>query len=274
MRAFLVEHAMRIKYFCLHGFVAVDGVEFIIRRMRELASEARCFILDMHQAAGISESAARLLNQARLGFADEGIAVVFSRMHGRSALLDPLGKAARGGDRGLLSFEDNDLAVEWCENRLYGEHSSLPEAHAELADSALFSGMPVDLMDRVVALAHSQSFGQGDTILVSGQADDGRVFFIESGRVSILVPLSQGGHQRIASLGPGMNFGEMSLLDQASRSASVHADTDVVCRVLDTHELDALESEVPQLKIVLLENLARDLAEKLRRATQWISALA
>jgi glutaminase len=274
MRAFLGEHAGRIKYLCLHGFLAVDGVEFVIRRMLELAPESHSFILDMHQVAGISESAARLLNQARLGFAADGVVLAFSRLHGRPALIEPLSKAARGGDRGFLSFEDNDLAAEWCENRLFGEREQESAASASLADSPLFHGMPADLMDRVVALAHRQAFKQGESILVSGQADDGRVFFIESGRVSILVPLSQGGHQRIASLGPGMNFGEMSLLGQASRSASVHADSDVVCRVLDTHELDALESEAPQLKIVLLENLARDLAEKLRRATQWISALA
>lgn len=274
LRAFLGEHAGRIKYLCLHGFVAVDGVEYIIRRMRELATEASCFILDMHQAAGISESAARLLNQARLGFAEEDIAVVFSRIHGRPGLLDPLSKAARGGDRGLLSFEDNDLAVEWCENRLFGERQQASEGSAALADSPLFDGMPEALMPRVEALARVQEFAAGAAILVAGEADDGRVLFIESGRVSILVPLQQGGHQRIATLGPGMNFGEMSLLGQSHRSASVHADTQVRCRVLDTRELDAMEAELPQLKIVVLENLARDLAGKLRRATQWIAALA
>lgn len=274
MRAYLGEHARRIKYLCLHGFLAVDGVEYVIRRMRALAPESDAFILDMHQVAGLSESAGRLLNQARLGFADDGIAMVFSRIHGRRGLLDPLSKAVRAGDRGFLNFEDNDLAAEWCENRLYGEGAQAPEARAALADSPLFAGMPEALTRRVEALAHTQVFPPGAAILVSGEKDDGRVFFIESGRVSILVPLQQGGHQRIASLGPGMNFGEMSLLGQTKRSASVHADTEVECRVLDTRELDALEEQAPRLKIVLLENLARDMAAKLRRATQWIAALA
>jgi len=34
MRAYLQAHAGRIKYLCLHGFLAVDGVEYVIRRMR------------------------------------------------------------------------------------------------------------------------------------------------------------------------------------------------------------------------------------------------
>lgn len=274
MRAFLGEHARRIKYFSLHGFIAVDGVEYVIRRMRALAGETHSFILDMHQVAGIGESAARLLNQARLGLAEENIAVVFSRLHGRSALIDPLRRAAKVGDKGFLHFEDNDLAAEWCENRLWGDRAEAEASVSGIGASPLFAGMPADLMARVDALAKTQCFAKGTRILVTGEADDGRVFFIESGHTSILVPLPDGGHQRIASLGPGMNFGEMSLLGQATRSASVHADSDVACRVIDARELDTLAEQWPRLKIVLLENLARDIAGKLRRATQWISALA
>ena len=34
----LNEHARRIKYLCLHGMLAVDGIEYIIRRMREMVA--------------------------------------------------------------------------------------------------------------------------------------------------------------------------------------------------------------------------------------------
>jgi glutaminase len=274
LRAFLGDHAGRIKYLCLHGFLAVDGVEFVIRRMLELAPESHSFILDMHQVAGVSDSAARLLNQARLGFAAEGIALVFSRLHGRPALIEPLSKAARGSDRGFLSFEDNDLAAEWCENRLFGEREQASAVSAALADSPLFDGMPEALMVQVEALARVQDFAEGAAILVAGEADDGRVFFIESRRVSILVPLPSGGHQRISSMGPGMNFGEMVLLGQATRSATVIADSDVRCHILKVDDFNRLSEQAPQLKITLLENLTKDMADKLRRATQWISALA
>jgi glutaminase len=274
MRACLAEHACRIKYLCLHGFLAVDGIEFVIRKMREMAGDTNSFILDMHQVAGISDSAARLLNQARLSLAEEDVAVVFSRMHGRAAIIEPMSRAARGVDKGFLSFEDNDLAAEWCENRLCGMSDPDQETTSGLADTPLFAGMPDELMERVRAMAVSRRFDAGVSIVVAGEEDNGRVYFIESGRVSVLVPLPQGGHQRIVTLGPGMNFGEMSLLGQSARSASVHADTDVTCWVLSNSDLDALALEWPRLKIVLLENLARDMAAKLRRATQWIAALA
>lgn len=274
MRARLNEHAHRIKYLCLHGFLAVDAVEFVIRRMREMAPDSHSFILDMHQVAGISESAARLLNQARIGFGEEDIAVVCSRIHGRPAIMEPLSKSARSGDRGFLSFEDNDLAVEWCENRLLGAEPRTPAVVGSLADSSLFEGVPDTLTRQIEALTRLQVFAPGEQILMTGQAGDGRVFFIESGQVSILVPLRDGAHQRIASLGPGMEFGEMALLGQTTRSASVYADTEVRCRILDAADFDKLADQAPLLKIALLGNLAKDMANKLRGANQWIAALA
>jgi glutaminase len=274
MRARLKEHAHRIKYLCLHGFLAVDAVEFVIRRMQELAPDSHSFILDMHQVGGISESAARLLNQARLGFGEEDIAVVCSRIHGRPAIMEPLSKSARNGDRGFLSFEDNDLAVEWCENRLLGEQPQAPAVVWALAESSLFEGVPNELTRQVEALTRLQVFAACEQILLAGQEGDGRVFFIESGHVSILVPLRDGAHQRIASLGPGMEFGEMALLGQTTRSASVYADTEVRCHILDAADLDKLSEQAPLLKIALLGNLARDMANKLRGANQWIAALA
>lgn len=275
LRSWLNTQAQKIKYLCLHGFLAVDGVEYIIRRMREMAGESQSFILDMHQVAGLSESAARLLNQARLGFAEENIAVVFSRIHNRSAIVEPLSKSVRADDQGFLSFEDNDLAVEWCENCLLDQAGNVPASVAtSLSHSSLFKGVTDALLRQVEALARSEHFLAGEQILETGQAGDGRVFFVQSGQVSILVPLGGGAHQRIASLGAGTEFGEMALLGQTTRSASVYADTEVSCLILEAADLDRLSERAPELKIALLENLARDMANKLRGANQWIAALA
>jgi glutaminase len=274
IRAYLKEHAHRIKYLCLHGMLAVDGAEYVIRRMSEMAPDTHSFILDMHEVIGISESAARLLSQARLGFRDDGIAVVCSRIHEPTAIMGPLRKAARKGDRGFLVFEDNDLAVEWCENRLLGELPQSTLAQGSLAESVLFRGVPEPLLRQVEAATRFHVYAAGEQILCHGQQGDGRVFFIESGQVSILVPLSNGAHQRIATLGPGLEFGEMALLGQTTRSASVYANTEVRCRILEAGHFGGIANDAPSLKIAVLENLASDMANRLRGANQWIAALA
>jgi len=262
-----------IRYLCLHGFVGIDGAEYVIRRMQAMAPQSSAFILDLHHVTAISGTAARLLAEARLGFHDDGIAIVCSRAHGRRAILDPLGHAVRKDDRGFLLFEDNDLAAEWCENRLVLQAGQAPVSARTIADSVLFRDVPADLLRKVDGIAATRTFARGDEILHCGQAGDGRVFFIESGYVGIVVPLESGASQRIASLGPGMEFGEMALLGQTARSASVFAETDVRCRVVDTKDFDALARAAPELRIAVLENLARDVAGKLRGANEWIAAL-
>ncbi len=55
---------------------------YVIRKMQDLAAESHSFILDMHQVNGHFGSAPPgLLNQAGSDFSDDGIAVVFSRIH-------------------------------------------------------------------------------------------------------------------------------------------------------------------------------------------------
>jgi len=273
LRTLLTQHSHRIKYLCLHGFLAVDGMEFVIRKMQGLASDVSSFILDMHRVEGISLAAARLLDQARLGFASDGIAVVFSRIHGRAAITTPMRRAVETGDRGFLSFEDNDRAAEWCEKRILAEAEKVPGQTGRLVDAALFKGLPAHLLHEVEAACKKQLYVKDTQILASGQASDERIYFIESGETSILVPLANGSYQRIATLGPGMVFGEMVLLGQTTRSASVFADTDVSCWTFAASDLERISSREPQLKITLLENLGRDMAGKLRANMQWIAAL-
>ena len=270
----LTARSHRIKYICLHGYLEVDGIEYVIRRMQGLATDSRCFILDMHRADGISESAARLLNQARLSFAADGIAVVFSRINNRSAIAGPLRHPVSSDDRGFLSFEDNDLAVEWCENRLLEDCQRGENSAAPLASVGLFKGLPALLLQEIENVCVRRSYAPGAQILKNSEAADGRIFCIERGQVSVLVHLEAGGNQRIATLGPGMVFGEMILLGQKTRSASVFADSEVSCFILDQKDLERISDREPALKITVLENLARDMADKLRRSNQWISALA
>lgn len=274
IRGYLREHAHRIKYVCMHGVIAVDSAEYILRQMRNMLPEAQCFILDMHEVIGISDSAARILNQARQGFRDDGVAVVCSRIQDRKAVMGPLRKASHRDDRGFLFFEDNDLAVEWCENRLLRDLAQPAAPSGSLADSVLFRQLPEAWLRKIEAVTRSQVYAQGEQILHHGQDGDGRVFFIASGQVSILVPLRNGAHQRIATLGPGMEFGEMALLGQTTRSASVYADTEVRCSILEAGDFSRVADQLPSLKITVLENLASDMANRLRGANQWIAALA
>jgi CRP/FNR family cyclic AMP-dependent transcriptional regulator len=63
-------------------------------------------------------------------------------------------------------------------------------------------------------------------------------------------------------LGPGSFFGEMSLLDQGPRSATITAETDMHLLVLGSREFSSLVNEVPTVAVRMM----RGLAERLRGA--------
>jgi CRP/FNR family cyclic AMP-dependent transcriptional regulator len=72
--------------------------------------------------------------------------------------------------------------------------------------------------------------------------------------------------KKVATLGPGQYFGELSLLDRGARSATVTAETPMDMLVLGQREFSAVLDEVPALAHKLLTIMAGRLREADSRA--------
>ncbi|MGB8057971.1 MAG: cyclic nucleotide-binding domain-containing protein, partial [Pseudolabrys sp.] len=68
-------------------------------------------------------------------------------------------------------------------------------------------------------------------------------------------------------------FGELAFLDAGPRSATVVADDDVVCYVINDKQFAALAKDAPAVAIKLLSGLGRELSRRLRRANLTIHQL-
>ena len=66
-------------------------------------------------------------------------------------------------------------------------------------------------------------------------------------------------------LGPGSFFGEMALLDQGPRSATVTAETDMRLLVLGSREFSALINEVPQVAVRIMRGWPSGCAPRSRQ---------
>jgi glutaminase len=266
--------ASRIRCYCLQGDVAFDGAEFVVRSLMQAAPECDSMILDMHRVSCLTDSAARLLHEVRRQFVAHDKAMVFSRIRGRPAVEDALRHTLPEGDNGYLSFEDNDLALEWCEDRLLRSAPDAKPRDGTLAAFPLLAGLDQRTLSQLHDRMRVADYPAGATIIAAGEREDDRLFFIRDGEVSVVLSLADGPHQRLATLSSGMSFGEMVMLGTSARSATVHADTPVRCWTLSARALDELSLEHPHVKISLLRNLSLDLAQKLRQANQLIGVLA
>ncbi|HUG83477.1 MAG TPA: aldehyde dehydrogenase family protein [Euzebya sp.] len=111
------------------------------------------------------------------------------------------------------------------------------------------------------------SYGDGQEIVCAGEVGDG-CLFIDSGQVRLEAPLDHlDTDVTFGYLEAGEVLGELSLLDSEPRSASAIAEGSVRGRWLAADALAMMLEEQPRLGTIVLQALARDIAQKLRETS-------
>jgi CRP-like cAMP-binding protein len=95
----------------------------------------------------------------------------------------------------------------------------------------------------------------------------GYLALLLDGRMAVSKQKSQAGSGALYTLGPGKLFGEMALLDQEPRSATITAESDCQIAVLSRDNFHKLCRERPTLALKLVLGAARTLSQRLRRAS-------
>jgi glutaminase len=261
-----------IRGYQLQGNLAFATVETVLRDVMEGMDAASHLIFDFKRVLSINESACRLLWRLHLKFAALGKPMVYTHL-GHAAILRRFMKAKLGDAFAtqFREFEDNDMALEWCEDRVIETTRPRPTAgpRAEI-EYELTAGMsPVErsVLGRLFRRRH---YPAAEVLMRVGDAAR-EVYFLARGEVSVKLPLAGGGTRRLATFSEGMAFGEMAFLDGAPRSAMIVADTDIECDILTIEEFEALGSSHPGVKIKLLRNLSLGLCRRLRKANRELS---
>jgi len=128
---------------------------------------------------------------------------------------------------------------------------------ARLNGVPLFAGISPESMGRLVAVAGEQAFAPGTFIVRQGQVGTG-LYVIVDGSVSVI----RGADDVIATLGTGDFFGELSVIDQQPRNASVQAAEPTTVLALASWDLLNLLEHDPALSL----NMIRGLVARVRAA--------
>ena len=132
--------------------------------------------------------------------------------------------------------------------------------HSALASVPLFANLEPALLTSLEAFTFRKTFAPGEVIVEEGRTGNG-LYVVLSGSVEVVKGLGGARPQSLTVLGPGEPFGEMALLADWKRSASVRAIDDVECLGLDRWAFLAHLNREPQLAIRMLQMLAQRLAE-------------
>jgi CRP/FNR family cyclic AMP-dependent transcriptional regulator len=145
----------------------------------------------------------------------------------------------------------------------------LLENIVSLKRSQLFGTVPTRELEAVALVAEELRFGRGECIVKEGDVGDS-LYLIKQGKVAILKKNAAGGPTKLAELGLDECFGEMSVIDEEVRSASVEAIAPCTILRISKDALIDVVMNAPPLGIELLKIFVK----RLRTANERIMALS
>jgi len=274
-REILAVEGRKVAVLEAQGALFFGSTEQLIRRLSQLAADASYVIVDFKRVHLADTSACKLIVQAARSMAGSDTELVFASIADDGPLARLIRALAESEEsHNLRRFRDADAALEWCEDQLlagaahgFGTKFAVPQIN-------LFKGLNSEECHLVESIIRPLVFEKGDVIMREG--DKANLFFVLArGTVSVEIKVhgNTGRRKRVASIGPGLTFGEMALLDGGRRSADVVANEKVICYGLGVEELHELAAEHPHIMITILSNLTREFSERLRHANEEIGVL-
>jgi CRP-like cAMP-binding protein len=130
-----------------------------------------------------------------------------------------------------------------------------------LASVPLFQGLSKRHRSQLARRFYPRSYKAGEPIVTQGKGGEG-MFTIISGSAEAVIETADGSKTVVNTFGPKNFFGEITMLDDGPRTASVIATVDTECLVLPRSEFVA----VMQNDAEMATEIAMALARRLRKA--------
>ncbi|MBC7575929.1 MAG: SLC26A/SulP transporter family protein [Tardiphaga sp.] len=229
----------------------------------------RYLVFDFNQVTGIDSSAAHSFMQIKRIALQRGLRIVLVNLR----------PAAERNLRTGLFIDDQvsiigelDHALEWCENEVIARHRGLEQEEDGLREWFIKMLRTSEDAEQLVRRCERVEVAAGDIVVRAGDAADS-MHFILDGRLGIMVPAGDGRLTRVRSLGRYTTVGEMGLVAQAPRSATIQAEVASVLYQLRVAAFDDIKAHHPVLSQKLLTYFITVMAERLAFASRTIAVL-
>lgn len=133
-----------------------------------------------------------------------------------------------------------------------------------------FEGMSVRELSIIEQILHTREYQQGEYIFRQGERGLG-MYIIRKGTVAVV---SEPDNHELSELKDGDFFGEVALLDESSRSATVRAKTDCTVFGLFQPDLAALIERDHRLGLKIVIRIARHACQRLRLSNERVITLS
>jgi sulfate permease, SulP family len=270
--ALLAEHGRELQGMSLQSYLFFGSANQLYQHIKELLlsrPECRHLLFDFRLVTGIDSSAIHSFAQIKQAVDKSGARLVLVNL---SPALTSAFRAIGFLSKDVIVGSDLDHALESCEDAIIAEHRTQEAGVRTLRDwLAEELGTP-DYADALTRQCRRIEFGPGDTIARQGEPSDS-MHFILAGRVGVILDVGGGRRVRVRSLGQHTTIGEMGLITQKPRSATIEAETESVLYELSVAAYERIKIEDPPLSRALLTYVIRVMAERLSFASRSIGVL-
>jgi len=124
-----------------------------------------------------------------------------------------------------------------------------------------------EIIKAIVKLCEVRNFKKGSTIINEGEHGD-ELFIMLNGEIDIIKRTMQNQKYVVTSLNAnkgGLYVGELALIDNDKRSATVEAKTDCECLVLNRDNFIKFGDQYPEVGLSITRIIAAQLSQKLRK---------
>ncbi len=149
------------------------------------------------------------------------------------------------------------------------DSSRRDEAYRVFSGIDMFAGLAADELESLFDASVTKEAKKNSVVIHEGDPADS-LFIIESGRVKVYCSDRSGKDIVLNVMEAGEYFGELALLDDDKRSASVRALENAVFKVIYRSDFDEKLAANPNISRVIIRNLTR----RIRKLTRDVKSLA
>jgi sulfate permease, SulP family len=271
-RAFLERSGDAILVMELQGALFFGTGEKVLSEVETaLRLETSCVILDLRRLTEVDSTGASGLLELKASLAQRDTELLLAAAGQTIAMerLESFGVLSSIGDANFVP--DVDRGIQRAEDDLLRTRPQLQDTEIPLAQVGVLAGFSATDLKAIEPYLKRASYPAGAIIFRENEVGN-EVLFVMRGTASAYLQLPKT-DIRLATFAPGTIFGELAILDEGVRSATVIADRELVCRTLTTSNFAALSARIPEVAIRLLAAIAHELSGRLRTADRTIHQL-
>ncbi|XGV98312.1 MAG: SLC26A/SulP transporter family protein [Leptolyngbya sp. BL-A-14] len=261
----------------LQGFIFFGTAHALLDDVRHRLekpelSDLKFVIFDFRLVTGLDSSVMLSFIKMKQLALKAHVMLVFTELQASMQHQLQLGRLIEPDDHVCCLFDDLDQGLEWCENQLL-ETSKLRRSRFVPLALLLKTAFPnADLVSQLMSYLKPIKLEAGSYLFRQGDPFDG-LYFLEFGRLSVMLEPSNGKSRRICSYLGVNTIGEMGLYQQAPRTASVIADQPSSLYFLSTEAFALIETQEPLLAASFHKFIVMLLAARLVDREQELTSL-